>query len=137
MAGKGKRGPDLKPRRKRAVKPSLPPGPGRPPGISEALPRNARDAIVGLRHRVPLGTPEPLGELADLAFQTVVDVMRGKFHKGGVQRLGAAKTVREEICGSTVQKHEHTGAGGGPISMQVEDARERVRAKLFKPEENA
>lgn len=66
-------------------------------------------ALKALRFRVPPGTPEPLADLAGEALETVADVMRGKVYRGGFERLTAARTVREEICGKVADKHEHSG----------------------------
>lgn len=105
--GNGKRGPDKKPRAKRKTGPPKPPPPGkgRVAGSTVPLPPGAVSAIKGLRYRVPPGTPEPLGALADDAFDAVVGVMRGAHPFGAMAVLGAAKVVREEICGPIAQKH--------------------------------
>lgn len=94
-------------------------GAGRPPGKA-ALPYGASSAIKGLRHRVPNGTPEPLAEVADEAFDAIVKVMRGEVHYTEAQtRLRAAKDVREEICGPVAQKHEVAGADGKPLAVSI------------------
>lgn len=104
--GNGQRGPDTKPRRKRTDGTVPPPGKGRVVGSTLPLPLGSVASIKGLRYRVPDGTPEPLGAVADEAFQAVVDVMRGKHYHGSMAILGAAKTVREEVCGAITQRHE-------------------------------
>jgi hypothetical protein len=63
-------------------------------------------AIKALRHRIPVGTPEDLAEVADEAFSTVVDVMRGKVGHEVTARLNASRYVREEICGPIAQRVE-------------------------------
>jgi len=105
--GNGKRGPDKQPRAKRRTGPPTPPPPGtgRIAGTIVPLPPGAVSAINGLRYRVPPGTPEPLGQLADDAFDAVVGVMRGAHPWGAMAVLGAAKVVREEICGAVAQQH--------------------------------
>ena len=50
-------------------------GAGRPPGLTEALPRGAVKALRGLRHRVPVGTPEPLSDLADSALEAIAEAI--------------------------------------------------------------
>ena len=106
--GNGQRGPDKKPRAKRKTGPPKPPPPGRGrvAGSTIPLPPGAVSAINGLRYRVPPGTPEPLGQLADDAFDAVVGVMKGQHCHGAMAVLGAAKTVREEICGAIAQRHD-------------------------------
>lgn len=85
-------------------------GAGRPKGAKNALPQGAVAALRALKHRVPEGTPEELADLAGEALETVADVMRGRFRRGGTERLNAARAVREEVCGPVKQKLEHTGS---------------------------
>lgn len=103
---------------------------GRPPGSKNPLTRGAIQAIRSLRYRVPVGTPEPVGVLADEALATVANVM---LHagRGSMSRLAAAKLMREEACGPIAQRFEHSGPGGGPI--EVTDAKTRLAAKLRAP----
>ena len=121
------RGPDQQPRKRRAISPTPPPpGPGRPRGSTNALPLGAVGAIKALRYRVPDGTPEPLAEVADRAFSTVVQVMNGEVPFGGSVRLRAARYVREEVCGQIPQRHEANVTRG--LAERIERARLRVSA---------
>ena len=95
------RGPDRKPRKRRTDKHA---GPGRPQGSKGVLPKGAVGAVLSLRHRVPGSLPEAIAEIADEAFQTVVDVMRGRIHHETTARLNAARYVRDECCGPIAQK---------------------------------
>ena len=98
-------------------------------GSKLALPLGSVSSIKGLRFRVPDGTPEPLGAVADEAFQAVVDVMRGKHYHGSMAILGAAKTVREEVCGAITQRHEVR------VDEIVEgDALKRMAAAVYRDE---
>ena len=101
---KAPRGPDKSKRKGRTDK--VNPGPGRPVGTRNALPKGAVAAIKSLRHRVPAGLPEPIAEIADRAFQTVVDVMDGKVGHEVTARLNAARYLRDETCGPIAQKVE-------------------------------
>jgi hypothetical protein len=123
--GNGKRGPDVKPRRKRTDGTRPPPGKGRVVGSKLPLPLGSVASIKGLRYRVPDGTPEPLGEVADEALQAVVDVMRRGVRRGAMAVLGAAKTVREEVCGAITQKHEI--AVTQSLAERIEEARARAK----------
>lgn len=77
-------------------------------------------AIQALRHRVPEGTTPELADVADEAFDAVVQVMRGEFIDSQVAstRLRAAAMVREEVCGKVAQPMEHAGKDGGPVVFQ-------------------
>ena len=100
VKGKRMRGPDQKPRRRNPNSNTLKgAGPGRKKGQTAALPLGTVAAIRGLRHRVPEDASETAAEVADLAFETIVKVMQGKIQKGTRDRLGAARIVREEVCG--------------------------------------
>lgn len=119
------RGLDKKPRKPRAVlAPIPPPGPGRPVGTSNALPTGMVSAIKGLRYRVPPDMPEPLAEVADDALQTVIDVMNGKVLRGSLARLGAARTLRDEVCGPLAQKLDVNVNVG--LAERLQRARQRV-----------
>jgi len=121
------RGPDRQPRKRRAIPPTPPPpGPGRPRGSTNALPLGAVGAIKALRYRVPDGTPEPLAEVADRAFSTVVQVMNGEIPLGGTVRLRAAAYLRAEICGQIPQSHQVRVIQG--LAERMERARLRVNA---------
>jgi hypothetical protein len=94
-------------------------GAGRPPGAGNALPQGAVAAIRALKHRVPDKTPEELADLAGEALETVAEVMRGRFRRGGMERLQAARTVREEICGPVPKRHELSGPDGGALEIKT------------------
>ena len=96
-------------------------GAGRPKGSQDKLPRGAVAAIKALRHRVPEGTPEPLADVADEAFATVVEVMRGEVLEGARERLSAAAAVREEVCGPIPKKTEVSGKDGGALEVVIRD----------------
>jgi hypothetical protein len=119
------RGPDKTKRKRRTD--TVKPGPGRPPGSDNALPLGAVGAIKSLRHRLPEGLPEEVVEVADRAMGTVIAVMDGKIYHDTMARLGAAKYVREEICGPIAQKIEHTGLEG--LAERIREARMRVAAR--------
>ena len=110
-AKKRTRGPDKKPRKKRVDKPDtpkLPAGPGRPKGSTNALSMGEVAAIRSLRWRVPDQVPQPLKDVADEAFDTVVEVMRAAGRHDKI-RLSAARTVREEVCGPIPRTLDYQG----------------------------
>lgn len=98
------------------------PGAGRPAGSRNALPREAVSAIRGLRHRVPAGTPEPLADVADEAFERIVAVMRGEVKFDATAVLKAAATARDEVCGKVTDKLEHSGG----ITVEIREQPARV-----------
>ncbi len=64
--------------------------------------RSVRNSV-----RVPADAPDDHREIADEAFDTIVEVMRGRVHPFmATVRLKAASMVREEICGPVVRKIE-------------------------------
>lgn len=89
------------------------PGAGRPPKTDEPareyprLKYFERDAVRGLRHRVPDDVHPVAKDLADHAFVRIVDVMDERVdpeHAANV--LKAAVLVRDEICGPIAKKLE-------------------------------
>lgn len=97
------------------------PGAGRPEGTSNALPLGYVQALKGLRHRVPEGTPEALADVADTAMDRLVDVMMERVEDAQLasQVLKAATSIRAEICGPPTQRLEHTGANGESLVVEV------------------
>lgn len=92
--------------------------------VNRLKPRGATSALKSLRHRVPEGTPDALADIAGEAFQAIVDVMRGESYGAeGFTILSASKLVREEVCGPVKQKHEVTGADGGPVQVSISISR--------------
>lgn len=69
---------------------------------------------------MPPGASEAERSLADDAQQRIIDVMmeRGDFRRAA-SVLKAATHLREEICGSLTQRHEHSGPGGVPLHVEV------------------
>ena len=95
-------------------------GAGRPEGTTNALRYGEVRALRGLRYRVPEGTPEAFGDVADIAFERIVDVMMERVDpKQGAQVLKSATHIREEICGPVAQRLEHTGANGESLVVEV------------------
>lgn len=83
-------------------------GAGRKPGSPNALGYGEVKAVKSLRWRVPEAAPEPVKDLADLALETIAQVMRGEVsYLNAAPRLKAATTVRAEVCGPPAQKVEH------------------------------
>lgn len=73
------------------------------------------------RFRVPKDVSGPAGEVADEAFGTMVEVMRG-VRRRGMERLSAARAVREEVCGPIPKRIEASGPGGEPIVFRIEES---------------
>lgn len=95
-------------------------GAGRPQGSSSALRYGEVKALRGLRYRVPEGTHEAFADVADIAFERIVDVMLERVDpKQGAQVLKSATHIREEICGPVAQRLEHTGADGASLVVEV------------------
>lgn len=98
------------------------PGTGRPPGSTNALELGEVKALKSLRWRVPDEAPKEVAEVADEAFQALVDVMRERpmvgYDRDGrpialvadrKDKLKAALALREEVCGPVARKVEVTG----------------------------
>lgn len=95
-------------------------GAGRPKGIKDGLEHGEVKALRVSRLRVPAGASPEAAELADASLQRLVDVMLERvdpFMAGHV--LKSAIRLREEVCGPIAQKHEHTGADGGPLTVEI------------------
>jgi hypothetical protein len=93
---------------------------GRPVGTPNALPLGSVAAIKAMRHRVPEAISPQLGELADEAFNTVVNVMRradSESSRGDTVKLSAARIVRDEICGPMPKTVEHEVNGDVTINV--------------------
>ena len=73
--------------------------------MPEALPRGSVKALKALSHRVPEGTAPEAAQVADEAFGTLVEVMRGNVKRGARERLSAAAAIREEVCGAVPKQH--------------------------------
>jgi len=97
------------------------PGAGRPEGTFNALPPGYVQALKGLKHRVPEGTPEPLADVAGTALDRLVDVMMERVEDPqlAAQVLKASTLIRAEICGPPTQRMEHTGANGESLVVEV------------------
>ena len=97
------------------------PGAGRPEGTANALPLGYVQALKGLRHRVPEGTPEPLADVAGVALDRLVDVMMERVEDPqlAAQVLKASTLIRAEVCGPPAQRLEHTGADGASLVVEV------------------
>lgn len=98
------------------------PGAGRPEGTANALPLGYVQALKGLRHRVPEGTPEALADVAGVALDRLVDVMleRVEDPQLAAQVLKASTLIRAEVCGPPAQKHEVTGKDGQGLSINID-----------------
>lgn len=95
------------------------PGAGRPKGATNALPAGAVAAIKAARLRVPADATPEAAQLAGRALERIIDVMEDRCGMGSFAVLGAARALREEVCGPLKQKVEHTGAEGGPLVVKV------------------
>lgn len=86
------------------------PGAGRPPGSikDDPLTKEERNALRAMRYRVPEELKDSdVGEMADEALETIVDVMRQKVHPMYAPTvLKAATLIREEVCGPVVKRIE-------------------------------
>ena len=153
------RGPDRKPRKRRTDNPVPPPNrPGR--NQYHGLPKSAAKAIRAANRRVPDDATEEDRQVAQEAFDRIVDVMRGKVQtvravtrtvdaetgevldEGGsitVQSpnlvLQAAKIVREDICQPHSQRIEHSG--DAELIDAIRDARIRSRTGEQDAEDDA
>lgn len=125
------RGPDKQPRKKRTDghNPLLGHrGPGRAPGQKDPLPRGTVRALKTAHWRVPKDVPSDLGDVADHAFERIVDVLNEKvYHKSAGHVLNAARMVREEVCGPIAQKIAVSGVDG--LGDALDEAAKRVKPK--------
>lgn len=98
------------------------PGAGRPEGTFNALPPGYVQALKGLKHRVPEGTPEPLADVAGTALDRLVDVMMERVEDPqlAAQVLKASTLIRAEICGPPTQRHEVSGKDGQGLSISID-----------------
>lgn len=86
-------------------------GAGRKPGPN-ALGYGEVAAVKAAGLRVPESASEAERALADRCQERLIDVMEGKvFHKLAPSVLGAARHLREEICGPMKQRVEHSFDG--------------------------
>lgn len=85
------------------------------------LPKGAIQAVKALGLRVPEGTDPALREVADRAFQRVVDVLEERvgFQQAG-HVLKAATVLREEVCGPLAQTVKHTGPNGEALAINID-----------------
>lgn len=85
---------------------------GRPVGSKSALGYGETSAVKAAGLRVPEAATKEQRALADRCQERIIDVMEGKvFHKLATPVLGAAKALREEICGPLKQRVEHSFDG--------------------------
>lgn len=95
-------------------------GAGRKKGTFNALPLGAVQAIQAMGYRVPEGAQEHLRQVADRAWERIQDVMEGRVDFKAMQPvLKAACVLREEVCGSLTQKHEHSFSGMTDAQLQA------------------
>lgn len=115
MAKNPRRGPNGGPR----------PGAGRPKGSKNDLRLGEIRAVKAMRFRVPADVSEPVGKVADRAFQRLVDVMEARvYHKHANTTLQAATRLREEICGPVKQKIEHSGDAEAPLQIVIKEEKD-------------
>lgn len=96
-------------------------GAGRPKGAKNTLTYGQVKGLAACRLRVPDDASPQVIALADRTLERLIAVMEEKvnsFQAGSV--LKAATRIREEALGPLAQKHELTGANGGPLSVSIE-----------------
>ncbi len=110
-------------------------GAGRPPGISEPLPRGVVAAIKAARLRVPEDASPEIAQLAGRALERIVDVMEDECGQGALAVLSAARVIREEICGPAKQKVEHSFSGLTDEQLEAKKAALLAKWSGTKPPE--
>lgn len=106
-------------------------GAGRPVGVVEALERGEVAAIRALNLRVPPGADPVAAAVANEAFGTLVDIMRGLVRgPDAALRRSSAKDIREEICGPVAQKVNLADANGEKLTVAVNIVRNVAQERL-------